>query len=164
MATAEMDLKTRDSIIKPGEFAPDFTLQTIDRKEWRLADSIKAHDTILCFFPFAFTGVCGTEMKCISKELGDWSKRGTQVVGVSCDSPFALKAWSDQEGFKHPILSDQHRKVCKAYGLFWADMNTTNRGTVVIGKSPDGRGKVKWSQAREPKNAMNWDEVLAAVS
>jgi hypothetical protein len=34
---------------------------------------------------------------------------------------------------------------------------------VVVGKAADGKGRVKWVQAREPKTAMNWSEVLAAV-
>ena len=74
-----------------------------------------------------------------------------------------LKAWGAAESFTHTLLSDQHRAVCKAYGLYWADMNTTNRATVIIGRGPDGRGKVKWVQTRQPGNAMNWDEVLARV-
>ena len=40
-------------------------------------------------------------------------------------------------------------------------LNVAHRGTVFIGKSSDGRGKVKWVQAREPGKAMNWEEVLA---
>jgi len=154
----------RTAPLKPGDPAPDFTLMDQDRKEWRLGDAARKGDTILAFFPFAFTGVCGTEMQCITRELAAWQSRGTQVVGISCDSPFVMKAWASAEGFKHTLLSDQHRAVTRAFGLYWADMNTTSRATVVVGKSPDGRPKVKWIQVREPKNAMNWDEVLAHVA
>jgi alkyl hydroperoxide reductase subunit AhpC len=56
-----------------------------------------------------------------------------------------------------------HRQVCKAYGLYWADLNVANRGTVVIGKSADGKGKIKFIQAREPGKAMDWDAVLGMV-
>jgi alkyl hydroperoxide reductase subunit AhpC len=56
-----------------------------------------------------------------------------------------------------------HRDVCKAYGLFWPDLNVSQRGTVVIGKSGDGRGVVKFVQARQPGNAMKWDEVLGQL-
>ncbi len=149
--------------VAAGDDAPDFTLQTQSRDDWRLADAIGQGDVVLCFFPFAFTGVCATEMKCITREMEDWKKKGAQVVGVSCDSPFVLKAWAQSEGFEHTLLSDQHRAVCKAYGLYWADMNTTNRATVVIGRSEDGKGTVKWVQTRQPGSAMKWDEVLAKV-
>jgi hypothetical protein len=43
-------------------------------------------------------------------------------------------------------------------------MNTTHRGTVVIGKSADGKGKVRFSQSREPKNAMNFTEILGMIA
>lgn len=149
--------------VAAGESAPDFTLQNQDRQDWKLADALKKGDVVLCFFPFAYTGVCGTEMKCISREMAEWQKKGAQVVGISCDSPFVLKAWAAAEGFAHTLLSDLHRNVCKAYGIYWADMNTTQRATVIIGRSADGHGTVKWVQTRQPGNAMNWDEVLAKV-
>lgn len=154
----------RESVIAPGETAPDFTLQTQDREDWSLAEHVRKGDVVLCFFPFAFTGVCGTEMECLSKEMGRWADTGASVVGVSCDSFAALKAWAEKEGFGHTMLSDLHRTVCKAYGLYWADMNVAQRGTVVIGRSDDGVGKVKWSQARPPSDAMDFDEVLAHLA
>ena len=155
---------TRESVISPGEVAPDFTLQTQDREDWSLAEHVRKGDVVLCFFPFAFTGVCGTEMECLSKEMQRWSDTGATVVGVSCDSFAALKAWAEKEGFRHTMLSDLHRTVCKAYGLYWAEMNVAQRGTVVIGQSDDGAGKVKWSQARAPGDAMNFDEVLTHLA
>ena len=157
-------LPARDKPIAVGDAVPDFTLQTQERAEWKLSDALKKADVVLSLFPFAFTGVCGTEMQCITREMADWQKKGAQVVGVSCDSPFVLKAWAEKEGFKHTLLSDQHRSLTKGLGLYWADMNTTNRGTVIIGKSADGHGKVKWVQSRQPGNGMKWEEVLAVIS
>lgn len=157
-------LKPRDKTIAAGESVPDFSLQTQDREDWKLSDAVKHGDTVLCFFPFAFTGVCGTEMQCVTREMAAWQKKGATVVGVSCDSPFVLKAWAEKEGFKHTLLSDQHRTVTRGLGLYWPDMNTTNRGTVVIGKNTDGRGQVKWVQTRQPGSGMKWEEVAAVIS
>lgn len=157
-------LAPRDTLITPGEQAPDFVLLDQSRSEWRLSDALRRGDVVLCFFPFAFTGVCGTEMKCITDETESWTRKGAQVVAISCDSFAALKAWADQMGFRHTLLSDIHRRVCRAYGLYWADMNVARRGTVVIRRSADGRGTVAWSQGREPKDAMDFNEVLASVS
>lgn len=156
-------LPARTSLIAVGDFAPDFTLQTQDKKDWKLSDAVKQGDVALCFVPFAFTGTCSVEMKCISDDLAKWSAKGSTVVGVSCDSWFANKAWAEKEHYTHAILSDLHRDVAKGYGLFWNDLNVANRGTVVIGKAADGKGKVKFVQAREPSKAMNWNDVLAMV-
>lgn len=154
----------RDSVITAGETAPGFTLPTSNREDWTLADHVKKGDVVLCFFPFAFTGVCGTEMECLTKEMDRWSKSGATCVGISCDSFAALKAWAEQNGFKNTLLSDLHRAAVKAYGLYWADMNVATRGTVVIGQSDDGVGTVKWSQAREPGQAMDFDEVMGQLA
>lgn len=157
-------LPPRDKPLAVGEIVPDFTLQTQDRAEWKLSDHVKQGDTVLCFFPFAFTGVCGTEMQCITREMDSWKAKGANVVGISCDSPFVLKAWAEKEQFKHTLLSDQHRRVCKGLGIYWADMNTTQRGTVIVGRNETGSGKVKFIQTRQPGNAMKWEEVVAVIS
>lgn len=157
------DLAPRKSPLAVGDAAPDFVLKDQNRAEWRLSDAVRKGDVVLCFFPLAFTGVCGTEMKCVSDEMAKWQTKGAQVVGISCDSFATLKAWADQAGLKQTLLADMHRDVCKGYGLYWEDLNVSSRGTVVIAKSPDGKGKVKWVQSREPAKAMNFVEVLASV-
>jgi peroxiredoxin len=163
MPTPNFALKPREKLIASGEAAPDFTLKDQHKNDWKLSDALKKGDVVLCFFPLAFTGVCSTEMKCVNDEMNKWTVRGAQVVGISCDSFATLKAWADQLGLKQTLLADMHREVCKAYGLYWADLNVSTRGTVVIGKSATGQGKVTWSQGREPGKAMSFDEVLAHV-
>ena len=153
-------LTPRDHPISAGETAPEFTLKDQHRNDWKLSDAVRKGDVVLCFFPLAFTGVCGTEMKCVNDEIDQWQNKGAQVVGISCDSFATLKAWAEHLGLKQTLLADMHREVCRAYGLYWKDLNVSSRGTVVVGKSADGVGKVKWVQAREPGKAMNWEEVL----
>lgn len=161
---ANETLTARTTTLAIGEVAPDFTLKTQDRADWTLSEQVKKGDVVLCFYPLAFTGVCSIEMKCVNDEMAKWAAKGAQVVGVSCDSFAANKAWADQLGIKQTLLSDMHRTVCKAYGLYWADLNVSQRGTVVIGRSEDGRGKVKWVQARQPGNAMDWETVVAQIA
>jgi peroxiredoxin len=156
-------LAPRTAPLAVGEFAPDFTLTTQDRADWKLSDAVKHGDVMLAFYPLAFTSVCSTEMKCVSDDFDKWSAKGATVVGVSCDSFAANKAWAEKEGFKQILLSDLHREVCKGFGLYWADLNVANRGTVVIKQSADGKGKVSFVQARPPGQAMAWTDVLAQV-
>lgn len=156
-------LSPRSAPLGVGDAAPDFTLSAQDKSEWRLSDKLKAGDVVLCFVPFAFTGTCSTEMKCISREFAAWKAKGAQVVGLCCDSPYANKAWCEKEGYTHIILSDLHRDVCKAYGFYWSDLNVASRGTVVIAKDPSGQGKIKFVEARPPGQAMNWEQVAAQI-
>lgn len=157
-------LTPRDDLIKPGDPAPDFTLPTQDREDWSLSANLAKGDVVLCFFPFAFTSVCATEMECLSKEMQRWTQQGATPVGVSCDSFAALKAWADRDGFTHTMLSDLHRDVCRAFGLYWKDLNVAQRGTVIITRAGDGTPVVKWAQAREPGTGMDPDQVLAAMA
>jgi len=153
-------LTPRDELIGPGETAPDFTLLDQNRDGWSLKDHLGKGDVVLAFYPLDFTGVCTEENECLTKELERLREAGTEVVGISCDSFAAHKAFAEQTGLKHTLLADMHREVCRAYGLYWADLNVSSRGTVVIG--PDG--VVKWSQGREPGTAMALDDLLAALS
>lgn len=160
---ANENLTPRQTPIAVGEIAPDFTLLDQDRQEWKLSEAVKKGDVVLCFYPLDFSPVCSTEMRCVTDDLAKWQTKGAQVVGISCDSFFAHKAWADALGLKQPLLADMHRAVCKAYGFYWPDMNVASRGTVVIGQDASGQGRVKWVQAREIKSAMSFDEVLAAI-
>ncbi len=120
-------------------------------------------DVALCFYPMDFSPVCSTEMKCVADEFGNWSGKGVQVVGVSCDSFFTHEAWAKELGRQQTLLADMHRAVSKAYGFYWADLNIASRGTVLITKG-DGGPTVKWVQARDIPNAMNFEDLLAQIS
>jgi len=156
-------LKPRETLISVGETAPDFVLMTQNREEWRLSDHVKKSDVVLCFYPLAFTDVCSAEMRCVSNDIESWSKKGMTVVGVSCDSFATNAAWAEKEGYTHTLLADMHREVCKAYGLYWADLNVASRGTMVIPKNEQGICKVAAVQGRPPGQAMKWDEIMALV-
>lgn len=156
-------LPVRSEPLTTGDRAPDFTLTDQDRQEWTLSAALDKGPVVLCFFPLAFTSVCSTEMECISREFDRWTSEGKQIVGISCDSFATLKAWADQAGYKHRLLADMHRGVCKGYGLYWTDLNVAQRGTVIVEKGPDGAPAVTWSEAREPGQAMDFDAVLATV-
>jgi len=158
------DLTPRDTLIEPGQTAPDFTLLDQDRSEWTLSEAVNKGDVVLCFYPLAFTGVCGTEMECLTSEMDRWAQTGARMVGISCDSFAVNKAWAEQLGLKQTLLSDMQREVCRAYGLYWPELNVAQRGTVVIGQADSGQGTVIWSQAREPGQAMDLDEVLATLA
>ncbi len=163
MAIRNDHLSPSSTLLAIGDTAPDFTLLDQDRKEWKLSEALKKGDVVLSFYPLSFTSTCSIEMGCISKDIAQWGAKGASVVGISCDSFAVQKAYADKEGYQHRLLADMHRQVCKTYGLYWADLNVANRGTVIIAKSAQGRGTIKFIQAREPGKAMDWDSVLAMV-
>lgn len=158
---ATSNLPTRTQPLAAGDPAPDFTLMTQNREEWTLSEALDKGDVALCFYPMDFSPVCSAEMKCVNDEFDAWSDKGVQVVGVSCDSFFVHQAWAQSMGLKQTLLADMHRAVCKAYGFYWPDLNISSRGTVLVGKGDNGQPVVRWVQAREIKDAMNLDDLLA---
>ncbi len=152
-------LKARDAAITPGEAAPDFALLDQARNEWKLSAAIKDGSVALCFYPMDFSSVCADEMNALEATREALIAANITPVGISCDSFYVHEAWAKSLGLSHSLLADMHREVCRAYGFFFPDLNVASRGTVVIGTD----GIVKWSQARELKDAMDIDEVLAAT-
>ena len=144
--------------LKPGDIAPDFTLKNQDGEEVTLS-SLRGQDVVLCFYPFDWSSVCTIENKCITADLDKFAAGGAKVFGVSCDSWFSHKAWIEHLGLKHELLSDLKRQACKDYGLFFEDLNCSQRATVVVDKD----GKVKMVKVQPIKEARDNAEILAAL-
>src|SRR5260221_10842234 len=80
-----------------GAKAPDFTLKTKTAdglKDVKLSDNFGKKQTVLLFFPLAYTGTCTQEMCDQSAGLDDYAKLGAEVYGISVDSPFTHETWA----------------------------------------------------------------------
>jgi peroxiredoxin len=83
-------------------------------------------------------------MRNFQQNLAKLEAADTQVLGVSMDSPFANKAFADQNGVTFPLLSDIGGKTIQEYGLYkeYDKFNTkipaARRATYLI----DKEGKV----------------------
>lgn len=83
----------------------------------------------------------------------------TQVLGISVDSKFSHKAWSQGfAGINYPLLADFHPKgeVCRAYGLWLEEAGIGDRATVLIGKD----GKVLWAESVGPGGSRQPIDLL----
>lgn len=72
---------------------------------------------MLVFFPFAFSGVCDKEMCFFRDSYSEFSSLGARVVGISVDSVYSLKAFSQTYDLPFLLLSDFNKKVTKSYGV-----------------------------------------------
>src|SRR3954447_7810291 len=102
-----------------GTKAPDFTLPTKTPdgpKPVTLSEQFSKKNTLLLFFPMAFTGTCTTEMCGVSNDLAAYSSLNAEVFGISGDNPFAQEAWAQKEKITAPLLSDYEHKVAQTYG------------------------------------------------
>ena len=98
-------------------------------------DDYKGKWVILVFFPAAFTGVCASEVKAFSEEIASFAGEGAELVGISGDSQFALKAWA-QSGevgeVKFPLLSDLNHYAGAAYQVYNCPAGLNYRGLFIV--------------------------------
>jgi mycoredoxin-dependent peroxiredoxin len=90
--------------IKVGQQAPDFTLRDSDRQEVKLSD-LRGQPVMIAFYPAAFSPVCEGEMCTIRDEWAGFAQAGAKVLAISRDGVWSLKAWKEQKGFQHTLLS-----------------------------------------------------------
>ena len=139
--------------IPVGSKAPDFSLKS--RKggalvDVKLADSIGRKNTVVLFFPLAFTGVCTTEMCELSAGLGAYQQLNADVIAISVDSPFAQEQWAQKEKIGITIASDLNKKTAADYGVLIEDLggliagfgSTSARAAFVVDKN----GVVQYSE------------------
>lgn len=150
-----------------GGKAPDFTLMNQERQPVTLSAELANGPVVLAFVPAAFSSVCEKEFCTFRDSIAELKGMQAQVLGVSVDTFFVLKAWSDREHFGFPLLSDFNKEVIAAYDVVNPDMiglkNIAKRAVFVIG--PDGvvRHKEVLADARNEPDYAKVRETLAAI-
>ena len=156
-----------------GTKAPDFTLSTKTAdgpKQIKLSDNFGKRNTLLLFFPMAFTGTCTTEMCDVSSGLSAYSNLNAAVYGISGDNPFAQEAWAQKEKITVPLLSDYEHKVAKAYDVFkGAPENWWRPGMSGVAKRAafviDKNGVIQYAESNDDaKQLPNFDKIKAKLA
>ncbi len=151
-----------------GSKAPDFTLKskTADGlKDVTLSANFGQKQTVLLFFPLAFTGVCTQEMCDQTAGLSQYASLGADVIGISVDSPFAQEAWAKAHQIGITLVSDLNKETTKAYDVLFPMLagvgDTAARAAFVVGTD----GVVKYAeQTPTPKDLPNFEAVKAALA
>jgi peroxiredoxin len=154
--------------LKIGTNAPDFTLKSktsTGLEDVKLSDNFSKRNTVLLFFPLAFTGVCTAEMCDVSGGISAYETLNAAVYGISVDSPFAQEAWAQQEKIVIKLLSDLNKTTTKAYDVVFPALagigDTAARAAFVI----DRDGKIVYAeQTPTPKDLPDFDAVHAALA
>jgi peroxiredoxin len=152
--------------IPAGSKAPDFTLKSKTASglvDVKLSNNFGQKNTVLLFFPLAYTSVCTTEMCDVSAGLNSFT--GADVIAISVDSPFAQEAWAKASNIKITLASDLNKVVIKQYDVVFPMLagvgDTAARAAFVIDKS----GVVQYSeQTPTPKDLPNFDAVKATLA
>jgi peroxiredoxin len=151
--------------LAPGTAAPDFTLKDQDGNDVTLSAVLADKAVALVFYPFAFSGICRTELCGLRDDLSRYESDGVQVLAVSCDSKQVQKAWADAEGYTFPVLSDHwpHGEAARAYGVFNDAVGCANRATFLIGEDGTIVDSFESGGLGEARPAERYVEALAKL-
>jgi peroxiredoxin 2/4 len=166
--------------------APNFTATAImgdnSFKEISLSD-YKGKKVVLFFYPLDFTFVCPTEILAFNHRLGDFEKRGVQVIGCSVDSKWSHYGWKNTDvknggigDIQYPILADIDKKIARSYDVLKgatpatvltddSESETTVGGDIALRASflIDESGVVRHAVINDLPLGRNIDEMLRMV-
>ncbi len=151
-----------------GTKAPDFSLATKTAdgpKQVKLSDNFGKTNTLLLFFPMAFTGTCTTEMCSMTSELPDYAGMNAAVYGISGDNPFAQEAWAQKEKISVTLLSDYEHRVAKDYDVIYDSfLPQINLGMGGVPKRSafvvDRNGVIQYAESNDDAKALpNFDKI-----
>lgn len=145
-----------------GAPAPDFALRDQHGQTVRLSDLRGRRAVLVVFYPWAFSGVCGGELTALQAALDDLVADDLEVLTVSTDSMYALRAFADQQGFTFPMLSDfwPHGEVAEAYGVLHPEIGIALRGSFLV----DRDGVVRWTVVKGIPDARDVDDYRKAIA
>ncbi len=159
--------------LKVGDKAPDLELTTKAAdgpKKIKLSNNFGKKNTVLLFFPMAFTGVCTKEMCDVSQGLNAFTSLNADVLGISGDNPFAQAAWAEKEKISVPLLSDYEHKVANAYGVAYDSfLPQLNLGMAGVSKRSafvvDRQGVIRYAESNDdPKQLPNFEKIKETLA
>ena len=151
-----------------GSKAPDFTLKSKNATglvDYQLSHNFGKKNTVVLFFPAAFTGVCTSELCDVTAGLSAYSGLNADVVAISVDTPFAQEAWAQKEKITITLASDLNKTTTKAYVVLFPMLagvgDTSARAAFVVDKS----GVIQYSeQTPTPKDLPNFAAIKAVLA
>ena len=81
------------------------------------------------------------------------------MLGISGDTPFSHAEYHKRHALPFHLLSDVHRSVIQAYGVWDEERNVAYRSTVIV----DRDGKVRWSQSGDRLMTRSGAEILRVL-
>lgn len=148
--------------LTPGDEAPDFTLRDQNGADVTLSELTAEKNVVVVFYPWAFSGICTGELDEIRDHLERFVSDDVQVVCISCDAMFSLRAWADIQGYFFPLLSDAwpHGAVARSFGVLNESTGAPLRGTFLVGRD----GRIAWTLVNGPGEPRDFSELPSQVA
>lgn len=148
-------------MLQIGDRIPDFVLKTFEGDEVT-PQSLAGRRVLLCFYPFAFSGVCTEQLGVYQQNIGLFNDREVEIVAVSVDSHHVQNAFKkslDAADITFCTDFEPKGEVARAFGVF-RDDGFNDRTVFLI--EPDGT--IGWAKKMPvPGEFPDAPEVLAAI-
>ena len=147
-------------LLAPGTQAPDFTLPFAPQQALSLSE-LRGKPVILAFYPADWSPTCGDQIGLYNEVLPEFQKFGAELLGISVDSPWSHKAYTEARNLHFRLLSDFEPKgaVAKQYGAYRSANGFTERALFVIGKD----GIITWNYLSPISVNPGADGILEAL-
>jgi peroxiredoxin len=101
-----------------GKIAPDFSLPTVQDRQFSLSHALESGPVVLAFFKISCP-VCQYALPFLERMYRHYMGKGVTFVGVSQNPKQDTRAFLKQYGISFPTVLDDARKyeVSNAYGL-----------------------------------------------
>lgn len=144
--------------LQVGDVAPQWTLAATDGSNISLADFRGKKNVVLLFYPLDFSPVCSLQLPAYQARKSEFDRRESEIFGISTDSKWSHKAFSEQLGLEYQLLSDYQRTVSEAYGVLRPE-GFTNRAVFVI----DKEGIIRHIDVTNPGEQPDQNEVIKVL-
>jgi peroxiredoxin len=148
------------AILAAGTPAPPFALNVTPDQTLSLAE-FAGRRVILAFYPADWSPVCGDQMSLYNHVLGEFRRRGAELLGLSVDGAWCHQAFARDRNLHFPLLSDFEPKgaVSRAYGAYLQDVGESARALFVV----DEAGVIAWSHLSPIAVNPGADGILDAL-
>ena len=145
--------------------APGFEATAYQEGEFKdiSLEDFRGKWAILFFYPQAFSYVCPTEVKKLSEQYNAIKDLGADVLALSVDSHFTIKAWHESdprlEDVTFPIISDSSHEIGILYGVMNKASTNHLRATFII----DPEGIVQYQDVYNEQVGRSISELLRTL-
>jgi peroxiredoxin len=146
--------------LEAGTQAPEFALMSTSGSPLSLSE-LRGRPVILAFYPADWSPVCGDQMTLYNEILPEFERFGAQVCGISVDSEWSHRAFSNERNLRFSLLADFEPKgeVARRYGVYNQEYGQSHRALFVI----DSDGIIRWSYIAPPGVNPGANGILDAL-
>ena len=117
---------------------------------------------LVVYYPFAFTGVCQSEIGALKARFAEFAERGVAVMGASCDSQFTQKEWIVKEfggSLPYPLAADFKKELAAELGILHEGLGCAYRGTFLV----DDKGALRAYGVNDLAIGRSTEEMLRLI-